>query len=155
MILAGQDFRKLVEGSTMSSMESVEAFQLRVAPEDLDSSGFASLWNIASATSGGGLEATRTLAAQLLGFLCQKGCDFVVVSTTDAEYLDAWFERDNKLLYDWKPDSEKVDVLSQHAEVPFEALVGFLKNFKFNPSATYSPKRADRVEWFTNQWNLG
>ena len=101
------------------------------------------------------MEATRALAAKLLGFLCQKGCDFVVVSTTDAEYLDAWFERDSKLLYDWQPDSEKVDVLSQHAEVPFEALVVFLKNHKFNPEANYSPKRADRLEWFSNQWNLG
>ncbi len=101
------------------------------------------------------LESTRALAAKLLNFLCQRNCDFVVVSTTDAEYLDAWFERDNKLLYDWKPESEKVDVLSQHAEVPFEALAGFMANQKFNPSTNYKPNRAQRVEWFTNKWSLG
>lgn len=139
----------------MASVESAGVFELRVAPGDLDSSGFASIWNIASATAPEGLDATRAFAAKLLCFLCQKDCDFVVVSTTDAEYLDAWFERDNKLLYDWKPESEKVDVLSQHAEVPFEALVSFLANQKFNPEGNYSPKRAQRVEWFSNKWNLG
>lgn len=138
----------------MASVDS-GVFELRVAAGDLDSSGFASLWNIASASSTGELSATRGLAATLLCFLCQKDCDFVVVSTTDAEYLDAWFERDNKLLYDWKPESEKVDVLSQHAEVPFDALVAFLGNQKFNLATTYQPKRAQRVEWFTNRWNLG
>jgi len=139
----------------MAALESVDVVELQVAPENLDSSGFASIWNVASASCQGELESTRALAAKLLCFLCQKGCDFVVVSTTDAEYLDAWFERDNKLLYDWKPESEKVDVLSQHAEVPFEALVSFLANNKFNPNTNYSPKRADRVDWFTNEWSVG
>ena len=139
----------------MASVESTEVFELRVAPGDVDSSGFASIWNIASATTQGDLEPTRALAAKLLCFLCHRNCDFVVVSTTDAEYLDAWFERDNKLLYDWKPESEKVDVLSQHAEVPFEALVSFLANNKFNPAGNYSPKRSQRVEWFSSAWNLG
>jgi hypothetical protein len=139
----------------MASVESTSGFELRVSAENLDANGFASLWNIASATNQGELEATRTLAAKLLCFLCQRDCDFVVVSTTDAEYLDAWFERDNKLLYDWKPESEKVDVLSQHAEVPYDALVRFLANHKFNPSGNYSPKRSQRVAWFQNKWNLG
>ena len=139
----------------MAAVESKGAFELRVSPGDLDANGFASVWNIASATSGGGLESTRALAAKLLSFLCQKNCDFVVVSTTDAEYLDAWFERDPKLLYDWKPESEKVDVLSQHAEVPFEALVSFAANQRFDPEGNYNPKRSQRVEWFTNRWNLG
>ena len=139
----------------MSSAELASKPEMKVADANLDESGFASLWNIASATCEEDLEATRALAAKLLCFLCQKGCDFVVVSSTDAEYLDAWFERDSKLLYDWKPESELVDVLSQHAEVPFEALVSFMANQKFNPSTNYSPKRADRVEWFTNQWSVG
>jgi hypothetical protein len=139
----------------MTSVETADVFSLRVAPGDLDSNGFASIWNIASATAGENLESTRELAARLLCFLCHKKCDFVVVSTTDAEYLDAWFERDNKLLYDWKPESERVDVVSQHAEVPFEAMVGFLANQKFNLKSNYNPKRADRVDWFSNQWNLG
>jgi hypothetical protein len=45
--------------------------------------------------------------------------------------------------------------LSQHAEVPFDALVGFFLNQKFNPSGNYNPKRAQRVEWFSDKWNLG
>jgi hypothetical protein len=139
----------------MASVQSTSAFELRVSPENLDSNGFASIWNIASATSQGELEVTRALAAKLLCFLCQRDCDFVVVSTTDAEYLDAWFERDNKLLYDWKPESEKVDVLSQHAEVPYEALVRFLTNNKFSLATNYSPKRSQRVAWFQNKWNMG
>lgn len=139
----------------MSSSDTATAFELKVSPENLDETGFASLWNIASETCEGDLEKTRALAARLLCFLCQKGCNFVVVSTTDAEYLDAWFERDTKLLYDWKPESEKVDVLAQHAEVPFEALVPFMSNYKFSLTTNYSPKRADRIEWFTNAWSVG
>lgn len=139
----------------MSSSESPEASIVRVNPADLDSSGFASIWNIASCTCDGNIEETRAFAATLLCFLCQKECDFVVVSTTDAEYLDAWFERDSTLLYNWKPDSERVDVVAQHAEVPFEALVHFLGNKNFSPERKYSPKRSLRVEWFTDQWNLG
>lgn len=139
----------------MSSAELTGDLEFRVTPENLDENGFASIWNIASATCDGDLEMTRALSAKLLNFLCQKGCDFVVVSSTDAEYLDAWFERDNKILYDWKPESETVDVLSQHAEVPFEALLPFMFNQKFNPVTKYSPKRADRVEWFNNHWSVG
>jgi hypothetical protein len=139
----------------MSSSDTTGVFELKVSPENLDETGFASLWNIASATCDGELAPTRALAARLLNFLCAKGCDFVVVSTTDAEYLDAWFERDTKLLYDWKPESEKVDVLSQHAEVLFEAVVPFLSNYKFSLTTNYSPKRADRIEWFTNMWSVG
>lgn len=139
----------------MSSADSAATSLVRVNQDDLDSSGFASIWNIASASRDGNVEETRAFAASLLCFLCQKECDFVVISTTDAEYLDAWFERDSTLLYNWKPDSERVDVLSQHAEVPFEALVHFLGNKNYSPERNYSPKRALRVEWFSNQWNLG
>ena len=139
----------------MTALEELEGIEIRATETDADDDGFISVWNVAAASCDGKLEKTRALAAQLLAFLCKKDCDFVVVSTTDAEYLDAWFERDNKLLYDWKPESEKVDVLSQHAEVPFEALVSFLANNKFNPTGNYSPKRSLRVEWFSSAWNLG
>ncbi len=135
-----------------SVLEGIEV----VAPQDnLDEDGFVSLWSIAASSSGGVEEQTRALAAQFLGFLCKHKCDFVVVSTTDAQYLDEWFERDNKLLYNWKFDSETVDVLSQHAEVPYEAFKMFLGNYKFNTAGKYSPKRADRVEWFTDMWSVG
>lgn len=139
----------------MTSLDFTESLEIQASPDDLDDDGFVSLWNIASASCDGDLVNTRTLAAQLLGFLCKKKCEFVVVSTTDVEYLDAWFERDNKLLYDWNFDSETVDVVSQHIEVPFSSLVLFLENQKFNPQTKHSPKRADRVEWCTNQWNVG
>ena len=80
---------------------------------------------------------------------------FVVTSSTNAEYLDEWFERDKKILYDWNLDSEKVDVIAQHAEVPYEPFVSYLENQKFNPKTKYAPRRVDRVEWFQNQWSVG
>ena len=134
---------------------STEAIEWKVEPDTVDEDGFVSLWNIASATCGGDVAQTREMAARLLGFLCKRQCDFVVVSTTTAEYLDERFERDNKLLYDWKPDSESVDVLAQHAEVPFEAFRIFMETRKFKPDGNYSPRRADRVEWFQEMWNVG
>ena len=137
------------------TVELADAIDIKSTPSDLDEDGFISIWNIAAASSDGDLELTRALAAQFLCFLCKRDCDFVVTSTTNAEYLDAWFERDNKLLYDWNLDSEKVDVLAQHAEVPYEPFVSFLVNQKFNPKTKYSPRRIDRVEWFQNQWSVG
>lgn len=145
----------LKTGNGMTSLDFADSIEIQASPEDLDEDGFVSIWNVASASCGGDLVKTRAFAAQLLGFLCKKNCDFVVVSTTDAEYLDSWFERDNKLLYDWNFDSETVDVVAQHAEVPFTPLVLFLSNNKFNPRTKHSPRRADRVEWFTNRWNIG
>ncbi len=148
-------FNERLIGNGMTSLDSAESIEIQALPGDLDDDGFVSIWNIASASCDGDLLKTRALAAKLLAFLCKKNCDFVVVSTTDADYLDAWFERDNKLLYDWNIDSETVDVVTQHAEVPFKSLVLFLANQKFNPRTKHSPKRADRVEWFTNHWNVG
>ena len=139
----------------MTALEELVGIEIKATETDADEDGFISIWNIASASCEGNLDKTRALAAQFLGFLCKKDCDFVIVSTTDAEYLDAWFERDNKLLYDWKPESETVDVLAQHAEVPREPFLSYLTNQKFNPKTKYSPKRADRVEWFTNKWSIG
>jgi len=139
----------------MTSLDFVESIEIKALPTDMDEDGFVSIWNIAVASCEGDQANARAFAAQLLGFLCKKKCDFVVVSSTDAEYLDTWFERDNKLLYDWNLESEMVDVVSQHAEVPFDAFVIFLGNQKFNPSAKHSPKRADRVQWFTEQWCVG
>lgn len=137
------------------SVAELENIQIKVDPKDQDEDGFVSLWNIASASCDGDLDLTRALASSLLGFLCKKECDFVVTSTANAEYLDNWFEKDTKLLYAWKPDSEMVDVVAQHAEVPYEAFVTFLANQKFNPKTNHSPRRIDRVEWFQNKWNVG
>ena len=139
----------------MSVGEGLENIEINAKPEDLDEDGFANLWNIASTTCEGDQEKTRALASAFLGFLCKKECDFVVVSTSGADYLDAWFEKDNKILYAWKPDSEMVDVMAQHAEVPYIAFKSFMLNQKFKSTANYSPRRIDRVEWFENKWNVG
>lgn len=124
-------------------------------PESIDADGFVSLWNVASATMKADLLTTRALASRFLGFLCKHGCDFVVASSSDAKYLDERFERDNKLLYDWSVESENVDVVSQHAYVPAEGFLRFLKAKKFDASSNYSPRRADRVKWFTDDWCVG
>jgi hypothetical protein len=126
-----------------------------VDPESIDADGFVSLWNVASATMKADLLTTRALASRFLGFLCKHGCDFVVASSSDAKYLDERFERDNKLLYDWSVESENVDVVSQHAYVPAEGFLRFLKAKKFDASSNYSPRRADRVKWFTDDWCVG
>ncbi len=139
----------------MSVGEGLENVEIKVPPEELDDDGFISVWNIASASCNGDLTTTRALAAQLLAFLCKKECDFVVTSTTNAEYLDSQFEKDNKVLYAWKADSEMVDLVSQHAEVPYKAFVNFLGNQKFNATTNYNPRRIDRVEWFQNKWSVG
>ena len=132
-----------------------EEIDFKIKPEDQDADGFVSIWNIASATCDGNLEESRALAAKLLNFLCKKQCDFVVCSSSDAQYLDEKFETENKLLYDWKPESEYVDIISQHAEVPGVAFMSFLKTRRFNPNTKYNPRRVDRVEWFTDMWSVG
>lgn len=139
----------------MSVGEDLMEVQIKASPEDLDEDGFVSVWNIASTSCEGDLTLTRALASSLLGFLCKKDCDFVVTSTTNAEYLDAQFEKDNKVLYAWKADSEMVDLVAQHAEVPYQAFKTFLINQKFSPKVNYSPRRIDRVEWFQNKWCVG
>jgi hypothetical protein len=141
-----------------SESEPVSIFadiKIAIDPANLDEEQFASLWNVASATMGGDLAATRELASKFLGFLCKKRCPFIVVSATDATYLDEWYERDNKLLYDWKAQSEKVDVLSQHAFVPFEIFAKYLVSQKFKPEVNHNPRRAMREEWFQNDWIVG
>jgi hypothetical protein len=129
--------------------------KLRIDPETVDEDGYVSIWNVAAASMDGKTELARVLASKLLGFLCKQKCDFVFTSSTDAKYLDDWFERDTSLLYDWSPQSEKVDVVAQHAHVPASALLRLLKQKKFNPVTNHNPRRADRVDWFTNQWCIG
>ncbi|XZE54105.1 hypothetical protein SH139x_000053 [Planctomycetaceae bacterium SH139] len=129
--------------------------EITFLPSDVDEDGFISIWNVAATSCGNDTVAARQLAASLLCFLCKKKCDFVVTSSSNAEYLTDWFERDNKLLYDWKPESEFVDIVAQHAEVPADTLLLFLKNKKFDPAAKYTATRASRVEWFEQQWCTG
>jgi hypothetical protein len=133
----------------------VTSIQLTFDSEDVDAEGFITLWNFAAASSGRDSVQTRQLAAKLLCFLCSKRYSFVVVSSTDVKYLDGWFERDNTLLYDWSPESDRVDVVAQHACVPARALVEFLGTHKFDPDATYNPRRAVRTAWFNDDWNVG
>lgn len=135
--------------------EDLTQLEITASPDSVDADGFVSLWNVASATMGKDSARARLLASRLLGFLCKHRCSFVMLSSTDAKYLDEWFERDASLLYDWSPESEKVDVLAQHAEVPLELLRGFLQEHKFDANNQYSPRRAARVEWFSNDWNIG
>lgn len=132
-----------------------EELNVRVDEGNLDESGFSSIWNIASATMEGDAAATRELASKFIGFLCKHRCGYVIVTPSDAKYLDEWYERENALLNDWKPESDKVDVITQHAHVPFDLFVKFLKDKKFSPEKKYSPTRANRVDWFTNDWNVG
>lgn len=138
-------------------MENAEAtqFKFSVDPDSLDADRFVSLWNLAVASCGGDVVAARALAGKLLGFLCKHRCPFVVVSPTDAKYLDEWFERDPSLLYDWNADSEKVDVVAQHAHIPYDAFLEFVAKHKFQSDSNYSPRRAARVEWFTDDWKVG
>ena len=135
--------------------EDLTQLEIKADADSIDAEGFVSLWNVASATMGRDSNRARLLASRLLGFLCKHRCSFVMISSTDAKYLDEWFERDASLLYDWSPESEKVDVLTQHAEVPFTLLRKFLQEHKFDANNQYSPKRALRVEWFSNDWNIG
>lgn len=138
----------------MAATES-EVIEFKISPTDQDESGFVSIWNIAAATRDGDLEETRALAAKLLNFLCKKECDFVVCSSTDLEYLEEKFETDNKVLFDWKPESEHVDMIAQHAEVPGSAFMAFMKTRKFSSTTKYNPRRSDRVQWFNDKWSVG
>jgi len=138
-------------------METIDLANLEftVEPTDVDEDQFVSIWNVAASTMGGDATQTRFLASKILGFLCKHRCRFLTASPLDAKYLDEWFERDNSLLYDWKPESDKVDVVAQHVQVPFDLFRNFLREHSFQGDKTYSPRRADRVEWFTNDWNVG
>lgn len=137
------------------AVDPLANIKIRIDPETLDEAGYVSIWNVASATVNGDTILARAVASRLLGFLCKHQCDFVVTSSTDARYLDEWYERDQGLLNDWAPTSEKVDVLSQHAQVPGQALLRLLRVKGFDPTKVYSPKRADRAKWFTDGWSIG
>jgi len=128
---------------------------ITVNPDDLDENGFVSLWNIASASSGQDVVQARYLASKLLSFLCSTRCPFVTVSPTDVEYLDDWFEREEQLMCDWSPKSDKVDVIAQHACVPADALLKYLQSYEFEPSASYNPRRSTKIAWFNDAWNVG
>ena len=130
-------------------------FSIKVDEKHLDEDGFASIWNIAHSTMEGDAAQTRMLAGKFIGFLCKHRSDLVIVSAVDGNYLDEWYERDNALLNDWKPESDKVDVITQHAFVPFSFFVKLLTEKKFSHEKNYSPTRATRVDWFTNDWSVG
>jgi hypothetical protein len=132
-----------------------ESLEIRVEPADVDEDRFVSIWNVASATTDKDANLARHLASKFLGFLCKHRCDFVIASPTDAKYLDDWYERDNSLLNDWSPESDRVDVVAQHLHVPFEPFVQFLEANKFSPESNYNPRRAARYTWFTEDWNVG
>lgn len=147
--------RNPIPAEALVEVDPMAAVVIKIDPETVDGDGFVSIWNVAAATMNGKTELARVLSSKMLGFLCKHGCDFVFASSTDAKYLDEWFERDTSLLYDWSATSEKVDVVSQHAQVPAKALVRFLKEKKFDATKNYSPRRADRVQWFSDQWCIG
>ncbi|MEM9367486.1 MAG: hypothetical protein AAGD07_15955, partial [Planctomycetota bacterium] len=57
-----------------------EEIVLSVSKDDLDEHGFTSVWNVASSTCDGDLERTRDMAGRILGFLCKKDYEHVLVS---------------------------------------------------------------------------
>jgi len=138
----------------MASEESAIG-EIIVNPGDLDDDGFTSLWNIASASSGRETRQTRHLACKLLSFLCIKRCGFVVVSPTDAEYLDDWLEREEQLMCNWSPDNDRVDLIAQHACVPADVVLKYLKSYEFKPSASYNPRKSTKLAWINDDWNVG
>lgn len=144
-----------IDDAVVDLGETLAGRELVATSDVLDEDNYATIWNIASSTAEGDYDLTRHLANALLGFLCKNRFPYVVASNTDLQYLDEWFERDNKLLYDWTPQSEMVDVVAQHACVPFDTLIQFLQNNRFKPDGKYSAKRSLRVEWFKSDWNVG
>lgn len=145
----------LAAAEPLVAVDPLVNIKIQIDPETLDDAGYVSIWNVASATVSGDTVLARAVASRLLGFLCKHQCDFVVTSSTDARYLDEWYERDQGLLNDWAATSEKVDVLSQHAQVPGQALLRLLRLKGFDPTKVYSPKRADRAKWFSDGWSIG
>ncbi len=137
------------------AVDPMAAVVFQVDPETVDEDGYVSIWNVAATTMGGQTVFARELASKMLGFLCKQQVNFVVISSTDANYLDEWFERDTSLLYDWSATSEKVDVVAQHAQVPATVLLRLLKQKKFDATKNHNPRRADRVQWFSDQWCIG
>lgn len=129
--------------------------QVVIDPSDVDSEGFVTIWNVAAKSADGDTNLTRQVASKLMGFLCKHRCPFVVASPSDMKYLDEWYERDNSILFDWKPENDRIDVMAQHAHVPAVSLPGFLETKKFKITTNYSPKRDLRIEWFTNDWCVG
>ena len=138
----------------MTSYEDLVDTEIKANPDDVDKHGFVNLWNVATASADGDADKSKAIAAQLLGFLCKKDCDYILMTKTSAKKLDKWFEEDKKILYDWNLDSETVEELATCAEIPYKPLINFLKHNKFNPKTKHSPKRADRVEWFENKWSV-
>jgi len=128
---------------------------ITVNPDDLDEDGFVSLWNIASASSGQDTSQARHLAGKLLSFLCIKRCPFVVASPRDIEYLDDWFEREEQPMCDWSPESDKVDLIAQHACVPADAFLKYLQSYEFETSTNYNPRKATKLAWFNDDWGVG
>lgn len=135
--------------------DRLAAIRLELAPGVVDDDGYVSIWNFVAACADDDSSLARNLAGKILCFLCKHDCDFVVTSSTDARYLDDWFERDQALLYDWSPTSDRVDVLAQHAQVPGQALVRFLKQHRFDATKVYNPRRSDREKWFREGWCVG
>lgn len=146
---------KEAETAEAKPIETPPEIVLQYNKEDVDEHGFTSVWNIASAICDNDLAQTREMAGRILGYLCRKEYEHVLVSSVDAQYLDEWFERDKAILYNWKADSETTDAITQHAQVPAASLISFLKRERFKPTANYSPRRADRVAWFQEKWGIG
>jgi len=136
------------------STESTE-FSIKIDEKDLDENGFVSVWNIANASTERDYEKARLIASKFIGFLCKQRADFVVVTPSDAKYLDEYYEKNNALLNNWKPDSDTVDIITQHAHVPHDVFTRLLTKKKFSPDKNYSPTRKVRLEWFTNEWSVG
>ena len=71
----------------MTAVELPPEIEVKLNPADQDEDGFVSIWNIASQPPLTVIWSRRELlAAQFMCFLCKRNCDFVVTSSTNAEY---------------------------------------------------------------------
>ena len=135
-------------------MNAAAEFEAKVHPDNLEE-GYASIWDIAFATTGKDEDEARRLAGLFLGFLCKMKFEYMVMTADQAKYLDRQLEKDEDLMGNWKPESEWVDVVAQNASVPFDVFANFLKAKKFDPAGRYNPRKATRINWFQNLWNVG
>jgi hypothetical protein len=140
----------------MSTM--TQADLVGVDSQKVDADGFIKLWDLAACKGDGEKRSddeTRELAGKLLGFLCKLRYENVLVTQHAANYLQDRFERNEGVLFNWSPDTDNIDLIAQHIEVPAQEVVKLLAKKRFDPQENYNPRRSSRLEWFNNDWKVG
>ena len=131
---------------------------LSIDSQKVDADGFIRLWDLAACTPTGDKRSdseTRVLAGKLLGFLCKLRYENVLVTQHAATYLQDRFERNEQVLYNWSPETDNIDLVAQHIEVPAQEVIKLLAKKRFDPQENYNPRRSSRLEWFNNDWKVG